>query len=156
MSADSWGVSYGYTDGASQWHPAVESTRAGIRAAMGAPLSGDAPPPPSTAVVVATPARPFTATVGGVLHLENGGTLTVTPGSGLAPETPFGYHSLHRTDEVIIRVIVSPGECVLPDNLKTWGWAVQLYAMRSKQSWGIGDLADLRTLMEWSAREHGA
>ena len=37
----------------------------------------------------------------------------------------------------------------------TWGWAVQVYAARSRASWGIGDLADLRTLGQWSA-ERGA
>ena len=131
MSADSWGVSFGYNDGSGTWCPAVESTRAVIRMAMGAPASGDIPPPPSTAVVVATPARPFTTQVGGTLHLEAGGTLHIAAGSGLPPETPFGYHSLHRADEIITQVIVSPGQCVIPDNLKTWGWAVQLYAMRS-------------------------
>ena len=28
--------------------------------------------------------------------------------------------------------------------------------MRSAGSWGVGDLRDLATLAEWSAREHGA
>jgi 4-alpha-glucanotransferase len=32
-----------------------------------------------------------------------------------------------------------------------WGWAVQLYAVRSRASWGIGDLADLRRLGEWAS-----
>jgi 4-alpha-glucanotransferase len=36
-----------------------------------------------------------------------------------------------------------------------WGWAVQLYAVRSKDSWGIGDMADLRRLARWS-RGQGA
>jgi 4-alpha-glucanotransferase len=31
-----------------------------------------------------------------------------------------------------------------------WGWAVQLYAARSKESWGIGDLADLRRIQAWA------
>jgi 4-alpha-glucanotransferase len=152
MSADSWGVSYGYNDGASQWHPAVDSTRASIRAAMGAPATSDSAPPESTAVIVATPARPFTASTSGVLHLENGGTLTILAGSGLPAETPFGYHSFDRADEIVSKVIVSPGQCFLPDNLKTWGWAVQLYAMRSTRSWGIGDFGDLRTLNDWSIK----
>ena len=33
-----------------------------------------------------------------------------------------------------------------------WGWMVQLYALHSAGSWGIGDLADLRTLVTGSAR----
>jgi hypothetical protein len=36
---------------------------------------------------------------------------------------------------------------------RSWGWAVQLYAVRSKQSWGIGDMADLRRLAQWSRRD---
>jgi 4-alpha-glucanotransferase len=34
-----------------------------------------------------------------------------------------------------------------------WGWAVQLYALRSRESWGIGDLADLRRFGRWAAHE---
>ena len=33
---------------------------------------------------------------------------------------------------------------------RAWGWAVQLYAARSKDSWGIGDLADLRRFGRWA------
>jgi 4-alpha-glucanotransferase len=42
-----------------------------------------------------------------------------------------------------------------PPPPRAWGWAVQMYAVRSKQSWGIGDLADLRRLGRW-ARGEGA
>jgi 4-alpha-glucanotransferase len=38
---------------------------------------------------------------------------------------------------------------------RTWGWAVQLYALRSLDSWGVGDLADLRRFAHWS-RKSGA
>ncbi len=38
---------------------------------------------------------------------------------------------------------------------RAWGWAVQLYALRSRESWGIGDLADLRRFARWS-RKAGA
>ncbi|MBW3589488.1 MAG: 4-alpha-glucanotransferase [Actinobacteria bacterium] len=51
--------------------------------------------------------------------------------------------------------INDPGNCYLPDDLSTWGWAVQLYAARSSKSWGIGDLADLREMAGW-ASSHGA
>ena len=33
---------------------------------------------------------------------------------------------------------------------RAWGWAIQLYALRSSDSWGIGDLADLRRFARWS------
>src|SRR5262249_3280998 len=48
------------------------------------------------------------------------------------------------------RIIVTPGRCWLPEDLSSWGWAVQLYALRSKKSWGMGDLGDLRALARWS------
>ena len=38
---------------------------------------------------------------------------------------------------------------------RTWGWAVQLYALRSSESWGVGDFTDLRRFARWS-RKAGA
>ena len=38
---------------------------------------------------------------------------------------------------------------------RVWGWALQVYALRSKESWGIGDFADLRRFGRW-ARSTGA
>ncbi|HET7419491.1 MAG TPA: 4-alpha-glucanotransferase [Candidatus Dormibacteraeota bacterium] len=38
---------------------------------------------------------------------------------------------------------------------RAWGWAIQLYALRSRASWGIGDLGDLRRFGRW-ARGSGA
>jgi 4-alpha-glucanotransferase len=39
---------------------------------------------------------------------------------------------------------------------RSWGFAVQLYSLRSRRSWGHGDLRDLAELAAWSARELGA
>jgi 4-alpha-glucanotransferase len=39
---------------------------------------------------------------------------------------------------------------------RSWGFAVQLYSLRSRGSWGHGDLRDLADLAAWSARELGA
>jgi 4-alpha-glucanotransferase len=39
---------------------------------------------------------------------------------------------------------------------RSWGFAVQLYSLRSRGSWGHGDLRDLADLAGWSARELGA
>jgi len=36
---------------------------------------------------------------------------------------------------------------------RTWGLTVQLYSVRSRQSWSHGDLRDLADLAAWSARE---
>lgn len=39
---------------------------------------------------------------------------------------------------------------------RQWGFMTQLYAMRSRESWGLGDLADLAELATWSGDELGA
>jgi len=43
----------------------------------------------------------------------------------------------------------------LPDR-RSWGFTVQLYSVRSRRSWGHGDLRDLADLAAWSARARGA
>ena len=62
---------------------------------------------------------------------------------------PHGYHVLARNGAREQRLIVAPFECYLPDDFHTWGWAIQLYAARSRKSWGIGDLADLARMFGW-------
>ena len=39
---------------------------------------------------------------------------------------------------------------------RQWGFSVQLYSVRSRQSWGHGDLGDLADLATWSASDLGA
>ena len=39
---------------------------------------------------------------------------------------------------------------------RAWGFTVQLYSVRSRESWGHGDLRDLADLAAWSGRELGA
>ena len=39
---------------------------------------------------------------------------------------------------------------------RCWGLTVQLYSVRSRRSWGHGDLHDLADLARWSARQLGA
>ena len=39
---------------------------------------------------------------------------------------------------------------------RSWGFAAQLYSLRSRDSWGHGDLRDLANLAAWSARDLGA
>ncbi len=66
------------------------------------------------------------------------------------PEPVFdnGGSSLEKS----VRLIIAPDSCYLPEQLqtgKTWGVAVNLYALRSERNWGVGDLGDLRTLVTW-------
>ena len=39
---------------------------------------------------------------------------------------------------------------------RSWGFTVQLYSLRSRASWGQGDLRDLAEFAAWAARELGA
>src|SRR5262252_535778 len=48
-----------------------------------------------------------------------------------------------------------PRAAPLPSG-RGWGFTVQLYSLRSRRSWGHGDLRDLAELAAWSARELGA
>ena len=160
-----WGISEGYHDVAGQWRDVPAETLAAIRRAMGAPAdagAGDGPAPPGTApsddpVVAFRPGQaPARASAAGPweLHTEDGAVLAVESGADLPPDLPLGYHRLRHAEEGRERLlIVSPGRCHLPPDLRTWGWAAQLYATRSRESWGMGDLADLRRLAEWSRRQ---
>jgi 4-alpha-glucanotransferase len=78
------------------------------------------------------------------IRLEDGTTVTVD--GQLPRDLPAGYHEILGRDRQPARLIVAPAGCHVPDSLFTWGWAIQLYAARSRRSWGIGDLSDLRWL----------
>ena len=68
---------------------------------------------------------------------------------------PLGYHELEVIiDEQIVErghLIAVPHAAPRPD--RGWGWMLQLYALRSADSWGVGDIRDLRSLARWSAGE---
>ena len=66
---------------------------------------------------------------------------------------PFGYHRLALTPgDAQSTLIVTPGRCWLPPLIeqgkRLWGVAAQLYLLKSKANWGIGDFADLRELAQ--------
>jgi 4-alpha-glucanotransferase len=146
---DAWSIADGYEDALGVWRPLTPAARAAIRAAMGA--GDDAPPPARVSVVRAGERHPVRGP--GRLTLEDGGTIDID--QALPADLPLGYHALStRGDAEPRRLIVAPGRCPLPPR-KGWGWAAQVYATRSTESWGMGDLADLRRLGRW-ASELGA
>lgn len=77
-------------------------------------------------------------------------------------DLPLGYHRLHLRSgdtEDSTALIVTPDWLGFPERLgarRVWGLATQLYSVRSRQSWGVGDLTDLTDLAVWSAYRHGA
>lgn len=157
MTADSWGVSYDYTDSDGTVINADPAVRASIHRSMGAPEDGSGEPAPCTTVQVMYPGDVFLA--------ANETEIVCEPGSvsrlGVGERAQYeqfgpGYHVARNLDTgQETRVIATPGVCHVDPNLKAWGWAVQLYAMRSADSWGFGDFRDLRRLNEWSAA-HGS
>ncbi|GAB3551039.1 4-alpha-glucanotransferase [Arthrobacter tumbae] len=70
-------------------------------------------------------------------------------------DLPLGWHTLVVTNgstETRCALVVTPRKLTTADRLsRTWGLMAQLYSVRSRSSWGIGDLADLARLAEISA-----
>ena len=125
------------------------------------------------------PVRDFGASLSWTINLENGGThtgRTATPDCAevwrgevegswitrrrldLPVDLPPGYHDLSiRLGATTSRCafMVAPPECYEPPAIaqgrRLWGVAVQLYTVRSRENWGIGDFADLQQLIRWLA-----
>lgn len=80
-------------------------------------------------------------------------------------QLPLGYHRLvakinspdgTQTQEDTTTLVVTPGRLEVPQRKpQYWGMMAQLYSVRSRQSWGIGDLNDLREMCslfgDWGA-----
>jgi 4-alpha-glucanotransferase len=145
---DAWSIDDGYFDAMGAWRDTSEPTHRAIVAAMGCPP--DAPPPTWPPVIVVRAGETASVSARGDLVREDGGVVTVE--GHLPANLPLGYHELRADGTAPSRIIVVPPRCYLPDGFRIWGWAAQLYATRSRESWGIGDLADLRRLAQWSAR----
>ena len=87
-------------------------------------------------------------------HARRAFDLPVVPG--------LGYHAFSLVEAgsgaliASTQLIVCPARCfqprILADGGRIWGPALQLYALRSARNWGIGDLADLRTLVEFAGQ----
>jgi 4-alpha-glucanotransferase len=74
----------------------------------------------------------------GLVRLEDGTRLDVA--DRLPPDLPLGWHVL-EADGREIPLAVTPSR--LPDVPRAWGWMLQLYALHSAESWGMGDFGDL-------------
>lgn len=79
----------------------------------------------------------------------------------LPQDLPLGWHTLHAQSEgasASATLVVTPRQLTTAKPLEQrrgWGLATQLYSVRSKRSWGIGDFADLADLAAISG-ERGA
>ena len=135
-----------YVDAFKERRMIAPDVRAAVLRAMG--LDDHELPDGSPHVAIVRPGGSLPAT--GTVRLEDGAELGRI--ERLPHDVPYGYHELRDEDGRSQLLITGPGRCHLPPGLRDWGWAVQLASVRSTASWGIGDLADLRVLAEWSAR----
>jgi 4-alpha-glucanotransferase len=87
--------------------------------------------------IVVRQATPY-PTGPGVVRFEDGTRLDVK--STLPADLPLGWHTLETADREI-PLAVTPAK--LPDVPRAWGWMLQLYAVHSRESWGMGDYGDL-------------
>ncbi len=84
----------------------------------------------------------------------------------LPADLPLGYHRVHLSlgagsrewrDEQTL--IIVPPRCVAPaellDDTPAFGVIANLYTMRSRSNWGIGDFSDLASLSAWTATVGG-
>jgi 4-alpha-glucanotransferase len=96
-----------------------------------------------------------------VAPVEVDGVLTGEASFRMPGDLPLGWHTAHAESDgttASAPVVVAP-QRLDPDAIcgpRQWGFMTQVYAMRSEQSWGMGDLHDLATLASWSGRELGA
>lgn len=145
------GIQAHYVDALGKRHHAAAETIQAIERAMTAAPGGRHRAGTPEVIVVRTGETPEIGACDVIL--EDGVRLVVD--GALPADLPPGYHTIVRGRGRKGRLIVAPPHCYLPDGLRTWGWAIQLYAARSRRSWGIGDLGDLRTLNHW-AKTQGA
>lgn len=77
-------------------------------------------------------------------------------------DLPLGWHTLHAESggqTAQASLVVTPQRLALPEEVarkQAWGFLVQLYSVRSRDSWGMGDLADLGDLAWQTAHNGGA
>lgn len=146
MSTDAWGIDDGWQGTDGTWHPAPPSTIDAIREAIGDP---DSRPVwvvrPGSAEALQDPCR---------LVLEDG--TDVGEVRRLPADLPLGLHAITPLDGgPTTTVLCGPSRCHLPDGLREWGVTVQVPTARSRGSWGIGDLADVRAIADWVAAAGG-
>ncbi len=109
---------------------------------LGPPPEPDAPPPVYVLREGQDPWR-HDLPPGAVVRLDGGGECALP--AELPGSLPHGRHVLELPDREV-PLIVAPRTAHPPADRREWGLAVQLYALRSAASWGIGDLGDLARL----------
>ena len=90
------------------------------------------------------------------------GVLTGEATFAIPADLPLGWHTVraHLTDRIEeCPLVITPARLDPPAlrvKERMWGFMAQMYSVRSRASWGIGDIADLTDLATWSAHELGS
>ncbi|WP_440875282.1 4-alpha-glucanotransferase [Thalassotalea sp. PLHSN55] len=78
------------------------------------------------------------------------------------PSLAQGYHQLTVSfgkQTATCPLIYAPQKCYRPEQAskeKVWGYAAQLYSLRSDNNWGMGDFGDLKALVKKSAEQQAS
>lgn len=161
--AEQYGVATSYEDWRGRRVPVSPDTIRHVLRALGAdPEAPDTAAPRGLlppAVVVREGKAPDLALPGGarsVVETSDGALLPFGPG------LPLGTHLLRVTangaehDAPLLVVPDRIDPSALSGDRRVWGLMAQVYSVRSRASWGTGDLRDLAELVDWSARDLGA
>lgn len=117
--------------------------------------AGDAKPEDIRLSLTLEDGTDYEGKLGNVLAEDDGDLYTELP-----DDLPMGYHTLHAqvlgnhgdiTSHADVTLIAAPARIPLPQSVKEhhrWGFMTQMYSVRSKDSWGIGDYGDLRRLLK--------
>ena len=150
-----------------------EAARAALQARADAVWSRVLPPVTVLRGAGTVPLRvPEPAQVRLAVHLEDGGVQDVVVPTTVAdragdrvlrpvdlPRLPEGYHRLRAEVDGEVHeapLVVAPSRLPLPEGMdRAWGWMLQLYALRSRDSWDVGDYGDLRTVVERTTADGG-
>lgn len=93
---------------------------------------------------------------------EIDGVLTGEATFVIPADLPLGWHTIHAIGEGTAAqcpLVITPARlepAALAGGARLWGLMAQIYSVRSRRSWGIGDLADLADLVAWSGHALGA
>jgi hypothetical protein len=127
-------VDDGYTDYFGTYRPASSETKRAIGDAIGRETA---------------PARRLKP----VYVFHAGQPVSHIPGVPAGEQFEPGYYE-HSLDGEGTTLIAAPRNAYVPQALdarKRWGIAAQLYSLRSKSNWGIGDFGDLQRMLNAAA-----
>jgi len=172
------GIATHYRDFWQRERTAPDATKRALLAAMGVSQDRRAPRAPTERPLVFRGQAPESielharhgagATLHARLALESGERIELAAHahgdrivcSGVPRSVPFGYHCVTVSDAAHGGAVVAtapfiacPPRCHAPPPPRHFGPALQLYAVRSRRNWGIGDFTDLADAAEIVARQ---